>query len=130
MATTLPTRTSDFPFDETIDRLVAQIEREGWHLFTRIDHAELAHKQRLELRPTVVLLLGNPEVGTHLMQDRQVAAIDLPTKILVWQDADGAVYVTHHDLAALQAEHALRDTATLAVVGGVVERVCAAATRA
>jgi uncharacterized protein (DUF302 family) len=129
MATPLPTRVSGFPFEATVERLLAQIEREGWRLFARIDHAELAHKRGLELRPTVVLLLGNPEVGTHLMQDRRVAAIDLPMKILVWQDADGAVYVTHPDLAALQAQHAIRDTATLAVIEGVVERVCAAATK-
>lgn len=127
MATTLPTRTSDFPFEATVSRLIAQIEREGWHLFARIDHAALAHKQGLELRPTVLLLLGNPEVGTHLMQDRQVAAIDLPMKILVWQDADGAVRVTHHDLTALRERHGLTDAATLAAIGGVIERVCAAA---
>lgn len=128
MATAMPTLTSGFPFDTTVERAVAQIEREGWHLFARIDHAALAHKRGLDLRPTVLLLLGNPEVGTHLMQDQQRAAIDLPAKILVWQDADGSVRVTHHDLAALRERHGLRDTQTLAAIGGVLERVCRAAT--
>lgn len=127
MTAALPTLASRFSIAETVDRLVAQIQREGWHLFARIDHADLARKHGLTLRPTVLLLLGNPQVGTHLMQDRQTAAIDLPMKILVWQDAAGKVLVSQPDLAELRARHGLTDAATLAEIGAVLERVCAAA---
>lgn len=128
MPNRLPTLTSQFPVTETVARLVARIECEDWHVFARIDHAELAHKQGLALRPTVLLLLGNPEVGTHLMQDRQLAGIDLPMKILVWQDEAGAVHVTHQDLDALREQHGLTAAATLATIRSVIERVCASAT--
>ncbi len=56
----LTTATSDYPVGETIDRLVAIIEDQGWHLFVRIDHAEQAHKEGLELRPTELILFEIP----------------------------------------------------------------------
>src|SRR5699024_11882785 len=71
---------------EAVDRMVNQIEEEGWHLFARIDHAEEARKKGEGLRPTVLILFGNPEIGTKLMQDQQMSAIDLPMKALVWQE--------------------------------------------
>ncbi|MDD3722381.1 MAG: DUF302 domain-containing protein [Lutibacter sp.] len=78
--------TSNFSVTETVNRIVAQIEKEGWHVFARIDHAKEAHGKGLELRPTELILFGNPEIGTLLMQNQQISAIDLPMKILVLED--------------------------------------------
>ena len=80
----LKTATSEIPVKETVDRMISVIEQQGWHLFARIDHAEQARKKGLELRPTELILFGNPEIGTLLMQDCQLAAIDLPMKALAW----------------------------------------------
>ena len=118
---------SAFPVKEAVDRMVEAVEEEGWHLFARIDHAGQARKKGLELRPTELILLGNPEIGTRLMQDRQVAAIDLPMKVLAWEDADGTVRIAHNSMAWLEERHGLTDAATLRAIGEVLTRVCAAA---
>lgn len=67
----LTTATSDFTVKETIDRMVSIIEAQDWHLFARIDHAAHARKKGLTLRPTELILFGNPVIGTLLMQDCQ-----------------------------------------------------------
>lgn len=123
----LKTATSAFPVAETIDRMLAIIEAQGWHLFARIDHAGLARKKGLVLRPTELILFGNPEIGTRLMQDRQLAAIDLPLKVLVWEDGQGQVRVTYNDMQWLKQRHGLTDAATLRTIDAVLSRVCAAA---
>lgn len=121
----LKTATSVFPVKETIDRMLAIIEEQGWHLFARIDHAELAHKKGLELRPTELILFGNPEIGTRLMQDRQLAAIDLPMKVLVWEDEQGQVRIACNDMQWLKARHGLTNVATLRAIDEVLTKVCA-----
>lgn len=125
----LNTAASVFPVKETIERILAIIEAQGWHLFARIDHAELAHKKGLALRPTELILFGNPEIGTRLMQDRQLAAIDLPIKVLVWEDEQGQVRIAYNDMQWLKQRHGLTDTATLRVIEEVLTKVCAAQTR-
>ena len=121
----LTTATSKFPVKETIDRMVAIIDVLGWHLFARIDHAEHARKKGLELRPTELILFGNPAVGTRLMQDRQVAAIDLPMKVLVWEDEHAQVRIAYNSMAWLKQRHGLTDVATLQAIDTVLAKVCA-----
>lgn len=82
----LKTIHSDFSVTETVKILKKAIEKQGWHLFAHIDHAKQAQDNGLQLRPTQVILFGNPKVGTLLMQDQQAAAIDLPVKALVYED--------------------------------------------
>jgi uncharacterized protein (DUF302 family) len=119
--------TSEFAVKETIDRIVSVIEEQGWHLFARIDHAEHARKKGLTLRPTELILFGNPEIGTLLMQDRQLAAIDLPMKALAWEDEQGQVRIAHNSLQWLKQRHGLSDAATLRVIEEVLAKVCASA---
>ena len=119
--------TSEFAVKETIDRIVSVIEEQGWHLFARIDHAEQARKKGLTLRPTELILFGNPEIGTLLMQDRQLAAIDLPMKALAWEDEQGQVRIAHNSLQWLKQRHGLSDAATLRVIEEVLAKVCASA---
>lgn len=123
----LTTATSEFPVKETIDRMVSVIEAQGWHLFARIDHAAHARKKGLELRPTELILFGNPEIGTLLMQDCQRAAIDLPMKVLAWEDEEGQVRIAHNSMHWLTQRHGLTDEATLQIIGGVLAKVCASA---
>lgn len=88
----------------TLDRLEAALLAEGWQVMARVDHSGHATKAGLELRPTQVLLFGNPALGTRLMQAEQTLAIDLPSKALAWQDADGQVRLGYRDLRAVTAD--------------------------
>lgn len=83
------------------------IERAGLLHVATIDHAANAASIGEELRPTTLLIFGNPEAGTPLMQESQSIGIDLPQKLLVWEDADGEVNVTYNDPAYLAARHGL-----------------------
>jgi len=102
--TTIPT---EYPVTETIDRLAALVTARGLHVFARIDHAAGAAEAGMALRPTQLLIFGNPTGGTPLMQNRQTAGIDLPVKALAWEDADGRVWLSYNDAAWIAQRHAL-----------------------
>ena len=76
------------------------------NVFARIDHAAGAAKADLELRPTQVLVFGNPKVGTPLMKCSQSIAIDLPQKMLAWEDESGQVWLGYNDPQYLRSRHA------------------------
>ncbi len=80
--------------DVTLDRLESIVTEKGLTVFARIDHSAGAKKAGLELRPTKLLIFGNPKVGTLMMQSRQTAGIDLPMKALAWEDETGQVWLT------------------------------------
>jgi uncharacterized protein (DUF302 family) len=92
---------------ETVERLSAEIAKRGMTVFTRIDHAAAAAAEGLPLRPTAVLLFGNSRAGTPLMQADQTIGIDLPLKLLVWEDADGRAWVAWNNPLWLGARHGL-----------------------
>ncbi len=96
---------SNYDFDTTVERLTTAIEESPLTLMTTIDHAANAAKNDLELRPTTLFLFGNPKVGTPLMQEEQTIALDLPQKMLVWQDEAGDVYVGFNNPFYLKARH-------------------------
>jgi len=100
---------------ETIDRLVARVTTLGLNVFARIDHAAGAAKVSMPLRPTELLIFGNPKGGTPLMQDQQTAGIDLPVKALAWEDGDGKVWLTYNDAAWLAERHGLGSSSAEAV---------------
>src|SRR5258705_1699994 len=82
---------------ETMDRLAAAVTDQGMTVLARIDHAAAAAKAGMELRPTEVLIFGNPKAGTPLMQAAQTIGIDLPLKALVWQDGKGKTWLAYND---------------------------------
>jgi uncharacterized protein (DUF302 family) len=92
---------------ETADRVAAAVVSKGLTLFARIDHAENARRVGMELRPTELLIFGNPKAGTLLMQDQQASGLELPIRVLVWQDGDGKVWLTYNDTAWLAARYRL-----------------------
>lgn len=101
----LTVRASAFGPGETMDRLVAAVTARGMAVLARIDHAAAAAEVGLELRPTEVLIFGNPRAGTPLMQAAPTVAIDLPLKALVWQDGDGRTWLACNDPAWLAKRH-------------------------
>jgi uncharacterized protein (DUF302 family) len=105
----LITAKSPYPVDETLDRFEAAVTNKGMTIFARIDHAEGAAKVGKELQPTVVLIFGNPTIGTLLMQSVQTAAIDLPLKLLAWEDDGGQVWIAYNDPDYLVKRHAITD---------------------
>jgi uncharacterized protein (DUF302 family) len=103
----LITLSSGYSVRETIDRLSARATSLGLTIFARVDHAAGAAQVSMPLRPTELLIFGNPKGGTPLMQDQQTAGIDLPVKALAWEDANGKVWLTYNDGAWIAERHGL-----------------------
>jgi len=89
----------------TMERLEAIVKDKGMKVMARVDHMNNASNVGLELRPTQLLIFGNPKVGTPLMLCSQTIAIDLPQKMLVWQAEDGKVFLSFNDPAYLKSRH-------------------------
>jgi uncharacterized protein (DUF302 family) len=92
---------------DTLDCLEASLKAKAITVFARIDHAGGARSVGMELRPTELLIFGDPKAGTPLMQANQSIGLDLPLKVLAWQDAGGKVWLTYTDLAWLARHHRL-----------------------
>ena len=97
---------SDFSVAETVERVRSAVEARGLNVFSVIDHAANAAGVDLALPPTVLVLFGNPSVGTRLMRCARSVAIDLPQKMLVWEDDDG-VWIGYNAPAYLDGRHGL-----------------------
>ena len=93
--------------DETVQRLEGILQAKGVKLFSIIDHSGEAERAGMQMRPTKLLIFGNPKAGTPLMLASPSIAIDLPMKVLVWEDADGKVQVSYNTAAYLQSRHGL-----------------------
>lgn len=91
----------------TADRLENILSQKGMNVFIRINHAAGARKVGKKLRPTELIVFGNPKVGTPLMQCSQSVAIDLPQKALIWQDDKGQVWLSYNDPNYLVQRHGL-----------------------
>jgi uncharacterized protein (DUF302 family) len=100
---------SRYPHADTVARIRSEIERRQLTLFTAIDQQQEAERVGLTLRPTTLLIFGSPAAGTRVMQASPEAAIDLPLKILVWEDETPQVWVAVNDGAYLQRRHGLAD---------------------
>lgn len=102
-------RESCYPAAETVDRLEALLKAKGIEVAARVDHAAAAKNKGLDLPATEVLIFGNPTVGTQLMQSRRSVALDLPLRVVVWEEPDGTVWAGYHDVAELAAQHGIGD---------------------
>ena len=91
----------------TADRLETVLKAKGMTVFLRINHAEGARKVGKQLRPTELVIFGNPKVGAPLMQCGQTIGIDLPQKALIWQDDSGQVWLTYNDPRYLAKRHGI-----------------------
>ncbi len=99
----------------TMNRFEADVRGRGMTVFARIDHAMGAAAAGLLLRSTDLLIFGNARAGTPLMQDVQTIGIDLPLKVLVWQDTSGTTWLSYNDQNWLAQRHGLDETANATI---------------
>jgi uncharacterized protein (DUF302 family) len=99
----LAVKPSKHSVKETLDRLTETLKSKGITPVARVDHAAAAKAAGLELKPTEVLLFGNPKLGTPLMQTNRHSAIDLPMKVLAWEDDAGRVWIAYTPPETLKA---------------------------
>ena len=120
---------SPYSVDETVTRLQSEIETQGLRSMATVNHAANATNVDRTLSPTQVILFGNPNAGTPLMQSNQTIGIDLPQKMLVWEDSGGSVFVDYNDPAYLGRRHNITDKdQVLTNIAGVLQGIVAAAT--
>jgi uncharacterized protein (DUF302 family) len=98
---------SSFGPKQTMDKLEAEVKAKGLTVFAHVDHAAGATAAALPLRPTDLLIFGNAKGGTPLMQATQTIGIDLPLKVLVWQDEAGTAWLSYNDPVWLAKRHGL-----------------------
>jgi uncharacterized protein (DUF302 family) len=110
---------SNHSVDETVDRLKSILQSKGITLFAVIDHSGEAEKVGMKMPPTKLLIFGNPKGGTPLMLAAPSIAIDLPLKILVWQDGQAKVWLSYNSPKYLQQRHGLPDDLlkNIAIIG-------------
>ena len=114
----------------TMDRLEAVVKEKGIAVVARVDHAGAAQKVGLPLKPTQLLIFGNPKLGTPLMQSNPQAGLDLPLKALVWEDAAGAVWLGYTAPADLAARHQIGNRAEVVKkMGEVLDALTTQATK-
>src|SRR5580700_8004309 len=93
--------------DRTVQELEGILRAKGVKLFALVDHSGEAEKAGMQMRPTKLLIFGNPKAGTPLMIAAPSIAIDLPLKVLIWEDAGGKVWVSYNAVGYLQERHGL-----------------------
>lgn len=121
---------SSYPVATTVERLASFLRARGIEVVARIDHAAAAKGKGLALRPTEVLVFGNPAVGTALMQSRGSVAFDLPLRVLVWQEENGTVWAGYPDIAELASRHGVAgQSATVDAMRSSLAAALAHATR-
>jgi uncharacterized protein (DUF302 family) len=96
---------SNHTVDQTVERLKRILEAKGVTLFALVDHSGEAEKAGMTMRPTKLLIFGSPKAGTPVMLAAPTIAIDLPLKILIWEDSHGKVWVSYNSPAYLQERH-------------------------
>ncbi len=99
---------SNHSVDETVEKLKSALQSKGVALFALVDHSGEAEKVGMKMPPTKLLIFGSPKAGTPLMLAAPSIAIDLPLKILVWEDAQGNVWLSYNSPDYLKNRHGLR----------------------
>jgi uncharacterized protein (DUF302 family) len=98
---------SNHSVDETVEKLTNILRSKGVTLFALVDHSGEAEKVGMKMRPTKLLIFGNPKAGTPLMLAAPSSAIDLPLKILVWEDSEGKVWLSYNSPEYLEKRHGI-----------------------
>jgi uncharacterized protein (DUF302 family) len=113
----LITKPSKYSVPETMHRLETALAAKNIKIFAHVDHSGEAEKAGLKMPPTQLLIFGNPKGGTPVMLASPTSAIDLPLKALVWQDAEGKVWLSYNDPAYIQRRFGLPDDVMKPLVG-------------
>lgn len=93
----------------SMDRLENALKQRGAGIVARVDHAGAAQKADMKLRPTQVLIFGNPKLGTPLMHTSQQTGLDLPLKVLAWEDAKGQTWLTYENPVMMAGRHGVKE---------------------
>lgn len=115
---------SNHSVDETVARLKAILEAKGVTLFALVDHSGEAEKAGMKMRPTKLFIFGSPKAGTPLMLAAPTSAIDLPLKILIWEDGEGKVWISYNSQEYLKERHHIPNELlqNIAVVEALAEK--------
>ncbi len=115
---------SPYSVDETLKRFQGVLGQKGLQVFALVDHSGEAEKVGLKMRPTKLVIFGSPKAGTPLMVAAPTLAIDLPLKVLVWQDENGKVWVSYNSPEYLQERHLIPQdlVKNIAGVGALVAK--------
>jgi len=105
----LISKPSQYTVSVTIDNLETILKKKGITIVTRWSHSERARKAGIPLRPTELILFGNPKLGSHLFTSQQTAGIDLPLKALAWEDEKGQVWLSYNDPEYISQRHGIND---------------------
>ena len=108
---------SRYSMAETLERLEPLLNAAGLTVFCRVDHSGEAEKAGLKMRPTQLIIFGSPKGGTPLMIAAPTLAIDLPLKALVWEDAEGKVWLSYNSPEYLQNRHGIRNDLVKNIAG-------------
>jgi len=115
----------------TLDRLENVLKKKGITIVTRWSHDEGAKNVGIPLRPTELLIFGNPKLGSHMFTSKQTAGIDLPMKALAWEDAKGQVWLTYNDPQYVADRHGIEDRAEVVKkMTGALDKMSDIATQA
>jgi uncharacterized protein (DUF302 family) len=98
---------SQYTVKETIDRLVVFLQQHGATIYARINQQSEVHNAGLKIDPLEFILFGNPRAGGLVMIENPIAAIDLPLKIIAWEDEKNKVWIAHNDAAYIEERHSL-----------------------
>ena len=115
---------SPYTVDETVNRLESVLAERGVQVFAVVDHSGEAEKVGMKMRPTKLVIFGNPKGGTPVMLAAPTLAIDLPLKALVWEDENGKVWVSYNSPEYLQQRHGVPEDLikNIAVAGALVAK--------
>ena len=111
---------------ESLDRMTALLETKGITVIARVTHSQAAAGVGIDIPPTELLIFGNPKLGSLLMESQPTTAIDLPMKLVAWQDADGQVWIAYNDPAWAAERHGITDRdAVVAKLSGALKGMSA-----
>jgi uncharacterized protein (DUF302 family) len=113
----------------TMDKLEQIVKKKGLTVFARIDHAGGAKKVGMTLPPAEVLIFGNPKMGTLIMQSDIRAGLDLPLRVLIYQDADGKTWITYHNPQSLKKSYEVGKVKALNKAEGALDKLTSAAAK-
>jgi uncharacterized protein (DUF302 family) len=116
--------------EDTMNRCEAEVRAKGMTVFAHIDHAASAAASGLSLRPTDLLIFGNPKAGTPFMQLNHAIGIDLPLKLLVWQDEAGDTWLAYNDPSWLAQRHGLDGKVEVGAMTNLLRAIAEKATSA
>ena len=125
----LITKKSNYSVKETLDRLEDVLKKKGITIALRWSHSDKGNAVDIPLRPTELLIFGNPKLGTNMFTSKQTSGIDLPMKALAWEDEKGQVWLSYNDPNYITKRHGINDREEVAKkMTGALDKFTSAAT--